>query len=195
MAKRKMKKYAEGKLVYEDDVDTSDEMYSDYGSKKGFGAAGTANETRIRAADAPRPADAIDLPPLPAMSKSMEDAPKAKPKANIVTKEELAKSGLSLRDYMNKQQGLTRRGDSAPAVSRVSAPTASRVSATAPDTGDNAARLLNSYKKPPLRQETMRERAESYNRKRGIPGYKKGGSVSSASKRADGIAIRGKTRI
>jgi hypothetical protein len=32
----------------------------------------------------------------------------AKPK--VVTKEELAKSGLSLRDYMNKQQGLTRRG-------------------------------------------------------------------------------------
>lgn len=31
----------------------------------------------------------------------------AAPKA--VTKEELAKSGLSLRDYMNKQQGLTRR--------------------------------------------------------------------------------------
>ena len=32
----------------------------------------------------------------------------AKPK--VVTKEELAKSGLSLRDYMNKQQGLKRRG-------------------------------------------------------------------------------------
>jgi hypothetical protein len=30
-------------------------------------------------------------------------------KAPIVTKEELAKSGLSLRDYMNKQRGLTRR--------------------------------------------------------------------------------------
>lgn len=34
--------------------------------------------------------------------------PPAKPP--IVTKEELEKSGLSLRDYMNKQQGLTRRG-------------------------------------------------------------------------------------
>ena len=33
----------------------------------------------------------------------------AAPKPPIVTKEELAKSGLSLRDYMNKQQGLTRR--------------------------------------------------------------------------------------
>jgi len=34
-------------------------------------------------------------------------------KPKVVTKEELAKSGLSLRDYMNKQQGLTRRGGSA----------------------------------------------------------------------------------
>ena len=32
-------------------------------------------------------------------------------KPPVVTKEELAKSGMSLRDYMNKQQGLTRRQD------------------------------------------------------------------------------------
>jgi len=38
--------------------------------------------------------------------------PKAEPvKRAVVTKEELEKSGLSLRDYMNKQQGLTRRGE------------------------------------------------------------------------------------
>ena len=35
-------------------------------------------------------------------------------KAPIVTKEELAKSGLSLRDYLNKQRGLTRRDGKAP---------------------------------------------------------------------------------
>lgn len=39
-------------------------------------------------------------------------SPRATPAAKpaIVTKEALAKSGLSLRDYMNRQQGLTRRG-------------------------------------------------------------------------------------
>jgi hypothetical protein len=42
-------------------------------------------------------------------------APSAKAKSGIVTKEELAKSGLSLRDYMNKQRGLTRRDGAAPA--------------------------------------------------------------------------------
>jgi hypothetical protein len=122
----------------------------------------------------------------PGMSETITPMAKAAPKQRMVTKEELEKSGLSLRDYLNKQQGLTRRGESAPAPA--AAPSAPR------DTGDEAARMANRFKKPALRQETMRERAESYNRKRGIPGYKEGGSVGSASKRADGIAQRGKTR-
>ena len=42
----------------------------------------------------------------------------ASPKAKVVTKEELAKSGLSLRDYLNKQQGLTRRKDSSGVLGR-----------------------------------------------------------------------------
>jgi hypothetical protein len=43
------------------------------------------------------------------------ETPKVSAKPKVVTKEELAKSGLSLRDYMNKQQGLTRRGETTPA--------------------------------------------------------------------------------
>lgn len=37
-----------------------------------------------------------------------------KPKRSSVTKEELEKSGLSLRDYLNKERGLSRRGGEAP---------------------------------------------------------------------------------
>ena len=162
MATRKMKKYAVGDVVYEDDPYDEMEIANRRTDRTLIpnerGAAGTSETV------------------FPV------EKPMAKSKAGMVTKEELEKSGMSLRDYMNKQQGLTRKGDSAPASSKVR------------DTGDNAARLLNSYKKPPLRQETIKERAEAYNRKRGIPGYKAGGSVSSASKRADGIAIKGKTR-
>lgn len=53
----------------------------------------------------------------PESSKKMPTRPGqgAKPKSGIVTKEELEKSGLSLRDYMNKQQGKTRRDGTAPA--------------------------------------------------------------------------------
>lgn len=46
---------------------------------------------------------------------------KALAKPKVVTKDELAKSGLSLRDYMNKQQGLTRRGEATPATATPSA--------------------------------------------------------------------------
>jgi hypothetical protein len=112
---------------------------------------------------------------------------------------------------------------------------------------DETSNLLSRYAKPGLRQETMKERAESYNAKRfaqkeadkaavkdffgnadkrylqskldrgetlspleraqakraGMEGFKRGGKVkkmasggmaSSASKRADGIATRGKTK-
>jgi hypothetical protein len=49
-------------------------------------------------------------------------AESAPAKAKVVTKEDLAKSGLSLRDYMNKQQGLTRRGETTPAPTKAAAP-------------------------------------------------------------------------
>lgn len=44
---------------------------------------------------------------------SQEAAPKAvaSSKPKVVSAKELADSGLSLRDYLNKQRGLTRRGD------------------------------------------------------------------------------------
>ncbi len=185
MATRKMKRYAEGDIVEGENPNIDD-------------------ETRARARKFVEDNASEDESPKP------KAASPAKPK--MVTKEELAKSGLSLRDYLNKQQGLTRRGGS-----------------SAPDTGDETARLASRFAKPALRQETMKERAESYNAKRwaqqaedaakdtmprgqdriltgikkkadenkfmGSTGLKKGGKVSSASKRADGIAIRGKTRI
>ena len=184
MATRKMKKYAEGDIVEGENPNIDD-------------------ETRARARKFVEDNTDTEEP-------ASKFTPKAAAKPKVVTKEELAKSGLSLRDYMNKQQGLTRRGSSAP------------------DTGDETDRLASRFKKPPLRQETMRERAESYNAKRwaqqaedaakdtmprgqariltgikkksdenkfmGSTGLKGGGKVSSASRRADGIAIRGKTR-
>ena len=46
----------------------------------------------------------------PAYGMTLTDRQTPRGKPPVVTKEELEKSGLSLRDYMNKQQGLTRRG-------------------------------------------------------------------------------------
>ena len=44
-----------------------------------------------------------------------DDATKriTKPKARVVSKKELEESGLSLRDFLNKERGLTRREDKA----------------------------------------------------------------------------------
>jgi len=99
-----------------------------------------------------------------------------------------------------------------PIVTTPVKPVVSKPKATAPkvtDTGDQGERLLARYKKPPLRQETVNERAKRFVEKReaakrekeanpargrGGVAYAKGGSVSSASKRADGIATKGKTR-
>ena len=85
-------------------------------------------------------------------------------KSAVVTKEELEKSGMSLRDYMNKQQGLTRRKEK-----------------------DPTPKLID----PSNIRSGSRPEYEALIKKTGM---KSGGSVSSTSSRADGIAIKGKTR-
>jgi hypothetical protein len=204
MNKRKMKRYAEGDIVEGENPNIDD-------------------ETRARARKFVE--DNMESAPVSRFT------PKSATKTRGVSKKELEDSGLSLRDYMNKQQGLTRRGGSAgdeKAPKRTSAKESIR------DTGDESARLESRYKKPAPRYETSYDRMNRSNRESGIDfdsmvgklkdritgasdrgqdriltgikkkadenkfmgstGMKSGGKVSSASKRADGIAIRGKTR-
>ena len=169
-------------------------------------------------------------------------APAAK-KQRVVTKEELAKSGLSLRDFLNKERGLTRRGESAPVapppapaeVTQTSAPVSASVSApaapaakgetyrtlsgevktkksaadidaenaarrarvaeTVGDVGSSIGNLLSRAKQNyestrPVSRQVQKEREQAMSR----GNLAKGGSVSKASSRADGIAQRGKTR-
>jgi hypothetical protein len=151
------------------------------------------------------------------MEKEPEENFKAAPKAKaaMVTKEQLAKSGLSLRDYMNKQQGLTRRGEKA--VDEI-AEVASKRAETRKATED----------KPKLKYQSLQDRAKSYEDERAKSGvgmygttkaepkeerkalalkstksesgntgmgamkFSKGGST--ASRRADGCATKGKTK-
>jgi hypothetical protein len=151
------------------------------------------------------------------MEKEPEENFKAAPKAKAatVTKEQLAKSGLSLRDYMNKQQGLTRRGEKA--VDEI-AEVASKRAETRKATED----------KPKAKYQSLQDRAKSYEDERAKSGvgmygttkaepkeerkalalkstksesgntgmgamkFSKGGST--ASRRADGCATKGKTK-
>ena len=151
------------------------------------------------------------------MEKEPEENFKAAPKAKaaMVTKEQLAKSGLSLRDYMNKQQGLTRRGEKA--VDEI-AEVASKRAESRKATED----------KPKAKYQSLQDRAKSYEDERAKSGvgmygttkaepkeerkalalkstksesgntgmgamkFSKGGST--ASRRADGCATKGKTK-
>jgi hypothetical protein len=205
MNKSKMKRYAEGDIIEGENPNIDD-------------------ETRARARKFVE--DNMESEPV-----SRFTPKSAAPKARGVSKKELEESGLSLRDYMNKQQGLTRRGSS---VGEEKAPKRTTAKESTTDTGDESARLESRYKKPAPRYETSYDRMNRSNRESGIDfdsmvgklkdritgasdrgqdriltGIKKksdenkfmgstnmksGGKVSSASKRADGIAIRGKTR-
>jgi hypothetical protein len=204
MNKRKMKRYAEGDIVEGENPNIDD-------------------ETRARARKFVE--DNMESEPVSRFT------PKSAPKARSVSKKELEDSGMSLRDYMNKQQGLTRRGSSA-SEEKLPKRIAAKESTT--DTGDESARLESRYKKPAPKYETPYDRMNRSNREAGTDfdsmlgklknritgasdrgqdriltgikkksdenkfmgstGMKSGGKVSSASKRADGIAIRGKTR-
>jgi hypothetical protein len=109
----------------------------------------------------------------------------------IVTKEELEESGLSLRDFLNKERGLTRRRDG----------NQESVGGT-PEFGKYKPRytpapmapmLVEGGKRTPFGRPPLNE---PENPDATSETFKRGGKVkaSSASKRADGIAQRGKTR-
>ena len=166
----------------------------------------------------------------------------AKAKPAIVTKEQLKASGFdNLRDYLNAQRGLTRRGGAAATKSADKAAVSREPSRGTQDEGDSgeaearAAQEAKMAKAREMRKQTdpgdvpedvrRTQEASAKSKRRDMtgfaqmpfseqmeylrtkgkegtgfktkekgPGFKAGGKVSSASKRGDGIAIRGKTR-
>jgi hypothetical protein len=152
------------------DRSLSDDMYSDFGPRSGRSSSDTVTPTR-----------------------STATKPVAPAKAPQVTKAELEKSGLSLRDYMNKQQGLTRKESAKESVK-------ASVKAAMPDAEILEAKRVARYTPPgSAPKQSMGRQRQPF-----MPGevdntfpgakFKGGGKVRSASARADGIAIRGKTR-
>jgi hypothetical protein len=186
------------------------------------------NKPKMRKMNKGGESDGIDTEDTTDYTGGQDDLPSAKataPKAapKMVTKEELAKSGLSLRDYLNKQQGLTRRGEaSAPsragmqdALNAANKPFADtkRPGIVArmreADKSVKGVREAAPEAKAPARspakaisKEMSNPREINARMSRGFEprqnyapsrGYANGGSVS-ASRRADGIAAKGKTR-
>lgn len=156
----------------------------------------------------------VETTDIPPMEEEKAAPVKAAPaKAKVVTKEELAKSGLSLRDYLNKQQGLTRRdgtkpsGGSAGSKGPTAAEMATKKSMPAPspsrsgmltrmreaDKGITGVRDTEATPSAPraitrINPEDLKKPMKGMG---GASGFAKGGSVS---RRGDGIASKGKTR-
>ena len=152
--------------------------------------SGIDDETRARArkfvenADTPRPAvTAKPKPPKPAVTANPKPS-----KNRVVSKKELEESGLSLRDFLNRERGLTRRGMSKAAAEKQlelgEKPSASAVVDAKQQLGFEP---LSSTRKPGTNVNYENTDVSDMT-------FKRGGKVYSASKRADGIAIRGKTR-
>jgi len=124
----------------------------------------------------------------------------------IVTKEELEASGMSLRDFLNRERGLKRRGGSKPDVTAPMQGPAVKANPMA-DQKDTDKRVMMGearkraaapisrgdveadYKmkmKDIIKEKAAQEREEQYG-----SGLKKGGMVK---KGRDGLAQRGKTK-
>ena len=136
------------------------------------------------------------------IKREMKSAPK---KDRIITKEEMKKAGFdNLRDFLNAERGLKRRDGSAPSKAEpAKAETKPETKKERPSLFRRTVAALGGVKLPQdpgpeKEEEKSTTRPKPYSTAAAIQaknmGYKKGGSVSSASKRADGCAMKGKTR-
>jgi hypothetical protein len=116
---------------------------------------------------------------------------RAPAKKRVVTKEEMQKAGFdNLRDFLNAERGLKRKdaGPSEATIARIDRKAKEELKGPSEADID---RMVKKFDRPSfadMKGKTMKEKMAAM---RG--GMKKGGMVS-ASKRADGCAIKGKTR-
>jgi len=129
-------------------------------------------------------------------------------KGPIVTKEQMKKAGFdNLRDYLNAERGLKRRADKTPAAPEKTADDFKKDAADYKRVADETRRTADQMRatantilggnkfKTPDEIETSPESLSGPLKKGGmVKKMKSGGTVSSASKRADGCAVRGKTK-
>jgi len=126
-------------------------------------------------------------------------------KERIVSKKELEESGLSLRDFLNKEKGLTRKppeGIKREYKPRDSADQESKKAMSAEAGMSRGTRSFAGAGRGESGGASADASADALARRNaGMPGYdeagtayKKGGKVSSASSRADGCAVKGKTK-
>jgi hypothetical protein len=190
--------------VYEDDDSVEEQIRAAAAGRSANKAAPTIEADEEAPAPVPEKTTA-KMPMRPGQASSGTKTP-------IVTKEQLG--GMTLREYLNKQQGLKPRGESTRMPTRPGqeAPTYSnegqnkprpRGQGTVMDQGRDVDMyggtiddIKNMFKGTRRGGDSGKIAARmGVNPNTLLPSrMAKGGSVSSASKRADGIAQRGKTK-
>jgi hypothetical protein len=144
-------------------------------------------------------AEAQDIAKSMGAGPKNESAPKDdKPKNRVVSKKELEDSGLTLRDFLNRERGLKRRAEKDPTAGD----SPDKEAQDAADAIDPGREIRAPRYTPPgsaPKQTTQKVKPKVFMPERpdnSFPGakFKSGGAVSSASSRADGIATKGKTR-
>ena len=138
-------------------------------------------------------------------------------KQRVVSKKELEDSGLSLRDFLNKERGLTRRKDKSEkaelgeemgvTMTRDESASARRSLGSNPAEEAKMDKLNSSYAprrasklsdvvRPGTNTNYENKEVSDMGMKRGgkVKKMASGGMTSSASKRADGCAVKGKTK-
>jgi hypothetical protein len=114
----------------------------------------------------------------------------------IVTKDQMKKEGFdNLRDYLNFKQKKTRRDNFASEAQKRLFATGARGTQTEGSAGEAEARAVAEMRRKAAMPGGGKDYGVSTPDDIDQPvNMKKGGSVSSASKRADGIAKKGKTK-
>jgi hypothetical protein len=133
----------------------------------------------------------------PTKSAASQAAPtKTTAKPAIVTKEQMKKAGFdNLRDYLNAQQGKTRRKTDTDIITegatKMYNESFGKMKPMTMDQIKKARELTDG-----MSDTAMSQQGQFGTMKKGgaVKKYKEGGTVSSASRRGDGIALRGKTR-
>ena len=122
-------------------------------------------------------------------------------KQRTVSKKELEDSGLSLRDFLNKEKGLTRKapeGMTRDYKPRDASDQESKKAMSAEAGTSRGSRNFAGSGRGETGGASMDALARFNAGKTGYDEagtpYKKGGKVSSASSRADGCAVKGKTK-
>ena len=196
MANRKFKRYDEGGEV--------DDMYSDYGPKSGRGSAGTSEASSEIESERGAPGTSETIKPSKSMASSEAEKPKATKSEKSSSVSIMKQKPVATADTFNAY-GLNNFAK--PKAKEEEAPKSTfKKNATSASSGRNPGKDKektepSSYKKNATYAPSGRSAGKSSSSMGNTVdfagsglGMKRGGSVSSASRRADGIATKGKTR-